>query len=220
MRQSRPWLRWLLAVFAIVLLAALLAATWLVTTEAGLRRAVTLRRVAGDRDSSAGRRAGAADRPAAHRCHRARAPARLDPRRPLRGGLRAARNPRRPDLRGRRASRRAGDAARSGRTEAPAVVHAGLAVAGARRCQGRAPLDRLARRHGNPVREHPRVGQAFAHAHRVQGRARSRPGLGRRERARHAARARTARARRTTGWALTTATASRAAHTRSATSID
>ncbi len=40
-RQARPWVRWLLAVFAGVLLAALLAVTWLVTTEAGLRRAVT-----------------------------------------------------------------------------------------------------------------------------------------------------------------------------------
>ncbi len=38
----RRWVRWLLAGFAAVLLAALLAATWLVTTEAGLTRAVAL----------------------------------------------------------------------------------------------------------------------------------------------------------------------------------
>jgi translocation and assembly module TamB len=40
--QARPWVRWLLAGFAAVLLAALTAAAWLVSTEAGLRRAVAL----------------------------------------------------------------------------------------------------------------------------------------------------------------------------------
>jgi len=40
--RLKPWVRWLLAGIAAVLLAALLAATWLVTTEAGLRRAVAL----------------------------------------------------------------------------------------------------------------------------------------------------------------------------------
>ncbi|HEU4515887.1 MAG TPA: hypothetical protein VFR77_01160, partial [Steroidobacteraceae bacterium] len=39
---ARRWLRWTLAMFAALLLAVTLAATWLVTTEAGLRRAVTL----------------------------------------------------------------------------------------------------------------------------------------------------------------------------------
>jgi len=41
-RQIRPWVRWLAAGIAGLLLAVLLAATWLVTTEAGLRRAVAL----------------------------------------------------------------------------------------------------------------------------------------------------------------------------------
>lgn len=36
-----PWVRWLVAGIAAILLAAILAFTWLVTTEAGLRRAVT-----------------------------------------------------------------------------------------------------------------------------------------------------------------------------------
>jgi translocation and assembly module TamB len=39
--KLRPWIRWLLAGFAAILLVAILAAAWLVTTEAGLRRAVT-----------------------------------------------------------------------------------------------------------------------------------------------------------------------------------
>lgn len=37
----RPWVRWLVAGVAAIFLAVLLAAAWLVTTEAGLRRAVT-----------------------------------------------------------------------------------------------------------------------------------------------------------------------------------
>jgi len=37
----RTWIRWLVAGIAAIILAALLAAAWLVTTEAGLRRAVT-----------------------------------------------------------------------------------------------------------------------------------------------------------------------------------
>ena len=39
---ARKWVKWALAGFAALLLAVALAATWLVTTEAGLRRAVTL----------------------------------------------------------------------------------------------------------------------------------------------------------------------------------
>ena len=39
---ARKWVRWALAGFGALLVVALLAATWLVTTEAGLRRAVTL----------------------------------------------------------------------------------------------------------------------------------------------------------------------------------
>ena len=37
---ARPWVRWLLAGFAAILLAVLVAAAWLVSTEAGLRHAV------------------------------------------------------------------------------------------------------------------------------------------------------------------------------------
>ena len=39
---ARKWVRWALAGLAVLLLAVALAVTWLVTTEAGLRRAVTL----------------------------------------------------------------------------------------------------------------------------------------------------------------------------------
>src|SRR5688572_9404912 len=39
---ARKWVRWTLAGFGALLVVGLLAATWLVTTEAGLRRAVTL----------------------------------------------------------------------------------------------------------------------------------------------------------------------------------
>ena len=39
---ARPWVRWLLAGFVAVLLALLVAAAWLVSTEAGLRHAVAL----------------------------------------------------------------------------------------------------------------------------------------------------------------------------------
>ncbi len=39
---ARKWVKWSLAAIALLLFAVLLAATWLVTTEAGLRRAVTL----------------------------------------------------------------------------------------------------------------------------------------------------------------------------------
>jgi len=41
-RQAARWARWLLAGLAALVLVAMLAATWLVTTEAGLRRAVAL----------------------------------------------------------------------------------------------------------------------------------------------------------------------------------
>src|SRR5687767_15935444 len=39
---ARKWVRWTLAGFGALLVVVLLAATWLVATEAGLRRAVTL----------------------------------------------------------------------------------------------------------------------------------------------------------------------------------
>ena len=39
---ARKWVRWLLAGFAILLLVVIAFGTWLVTTEAGLRRAVAL----------------------------------------------------------------------------------------------------------------------------------------------------------------------------------
>ncbi|HEY8265155.1 MAG TPA: hypothetical protein VIG03_01180, partial [Steroidobacteraceae bacterium] len=39
---ARKWVRWLLAGFAFLLLAVIAFGTWLVTTEAGLRRAVVL----------------------------------------------------------------------------------------------------------------------------------------------------------------------------------
>ena len=39
--RKRPWVRWLFVGIAAIFLVALLATAWLVTTEAGLRRAVT-----------------------------------------------------------------------------------------------------------------------------------------------------------------------------------
>jgi hypothetical protein len=39
---ARKWIRWLLAAIATGLLVVVAAATWLVTTEAGLRRTVAM----------------------------------------------------------------------------------------------------------------------------------------------------------------------------------
>ena len=194
---ARKWVKWALAGFAALLLVVLLAATWLVTTEAGLRRAVTLVESVGSVtirvEGASGRLIGPLVVDAVEIEH---------PRASIRiAGLEADYEPL-EILAGRISAegakiREAAIALHpaTGPSRPPSFMPGWLTVAVDDAAVAQ-PAHRGAERHRDAVSRHPGLRADHALEHRVQGRARALDRLGRRRRKRDAVRARAARARR------------------------
>ena len=149
---ARKWVRWLLAGFAILLLAVIAFATWLVTTEAGLVRTVALAESLGSVsirvEGASGRLIGPLHI-ATITIEHPRASIRI-------AGLEADYEPLEilggPDLgRGRPHRGCEGRAARRDGSVQAAVVHAGVAAHRPHQRRGDLARDRVARRHGSAL---------------------------------------------------------------------